>query len=193
MTEVRQIAIVDQRDIQARGGVCSKAPVSCLLRDRILRNILPGRIDRKLTILDLTYGEGRFYVAFQSKVKIYAVDIARISWLVKPHMFIQSDLRSIDLSLFRDKGIELVVIDPPFPGWSGWNREHYYNITSKPEELIGYAYRYAVDLKTHLLIHNRSPVYRSGCRVLVEVFFKPMIRRADTEKYRSWFALLDCG
>ena len=76
--------VIEQREIQKKGGLCARYPVSCVVRDLIgATNLFKPLIP--INILDLTYGEGRFYASFRNKVKVYGFDILRLDHVVKPY------------------------------------------------------------------------------------------------------------
>jgi hypothetical protein len=86
----------------------------------ILNTLFPMRYD--LTILDLTYGKGRFYRKVRHRIKkLIAVDIYRHEWEVKPDMFYLMPCQFFTMEVIEGKiqlpVIDLIVVDPP------WNKE----------------------------------------------------------------------
>jgi hypothetical protein len=78
-----------------------------------------------LTILDLTFGTGRFYRYSKRMIKkIIAVDITKHDWEVEPTTFYQMDCRIFTTKVMRgeirlEDDIDVIVIDPP---WSAEKR-----------------------------------------------------------------------
>jgi len=73
---------------------------------------------RPLSIVDLTFGAGRFYRLSRGMIgRIIAVDIARHRWEVEPTVFYQMDCRVfVDMALRGEIAlgdVDLVVVDPP--------------------------------------------------------------------------------
>lgn len=95
--------VVDQNDYIRHG--CSRYPYSCFFCD-VLR-----LLDAK-KVLDLTYGEGRFYQACKSEVHVTGIDIVKHEWAVEPDIFIQDDAFLAVKKLKRE--YDVAVIDPPF-------------------------------------------------------------------------------
>ena len=118
------ILVIDQRDIQKRGGKCVKFPVSCLIYD-LLKSI--GLQPEQLIILDVTFGEGRFYGAWRPKL-LLGSDIKVYNWVVVPDWFTKCPSWSAWIRV-QKLGIkpDLVVVDPPFSSYEGGyeKRKHY--------------------------------------------------------------------
>jgi hypothetical protein len=81
-----------------------------------------ARIGRRLNILDLTYGTGRFYRESRHLInRIIAVDVERHEWEVEPTIFHQMDCRVFAHKVLNgeiDLGVvDVIVVDPP------WNAE----------------------------------------------------------------------
>jgi hypothetical protein len=74
---------------------------------------------RPLSVVDLTYGVGRFYRLSRPMIgRIVAVDVARHRWEVEPTVFYQMDCRVfVDRALRGEIAlgdVDLVVVDPPW-------------------------------------------------------------------------------
>ncbi len=110
--------VEDQRDWQRRTG-CSKNPFSCFFC-HLLEIVAP-----ETEIHDITYGVGSFYQHCSHK-QIFAADIKRWPWIVKPAEFKQTDA----LEYLRELSSEnryrrVVIIDPPFSVHPVGNSRHY--------------------------------------------------------------------
>jgi hypothetical protein len=88
----------------------------------IIRRLLSpifAKANRRIHILDLTFGRGRFYRLSMNMIdRITAVDIRRYEWEVKPTIFYQMDCVDF-VSKVLNKEIELgdvdiIVVDPPW-------------------------------------------------------------------------------
>jgi len=147
---------VDQRSIQRIGGNFTKYPSSyvvCkLLRDYGLKRVL-----------DVTYGEGRFYRLCFPELEIIGADPVKRDWVVKPRQFYQMNIFQLYL-MIRDGKIQLpyvdaVVVDPP-----RWNtevvyrrRDMYNYIIGTPRLIIEHAAKVVHLLRAkHLLVHYRE-------------------------------------
>jgi predicted RNA methylase len=79
---------------------------------------------RPLSIVDLTYGVGRFYRLSRTMIgRIIAVDIRKHEWEVEPTVFYQMDCRvfvnKVLLGVIDVGEVDVVVVDPP---WSAEKR-----------------------------------------------------------------------
>jgi len=172
---------VDQRKIQRYGGDFAKYPssyvVCSLLRKYGLKKVL-----------DVTYGEGRFYYLCKSELEIVGADPVKWSWTVKPKQFYQMNVFQLHLML-RDKKLQLgpvdiVVVDPP-----RWNTDVTYRkrnmfdyIIGTPKLIIEHAARVAELLKTgHLLAHYREPIQLNSYRPIHIVEFTWIARYLNTK------------
>jgi hypothetical protein len=172
---------VDQRAVQERGGDFARYPssyvVCSLLRRYGLRRVL-----------DVTYGEGRFYRLCFPELEIIGADPMKWSWVVKPKQFYQMNVFQLYLML-RDGKIQLepidvVVVDPP--KWNinvSYNRRDMYNyIIGTPKLIIEYAAKVAQLLKTrHLLVHYRELLKLEGFEPVHVVEFTWFARYLNTE------------
>lgn len=116
--------LIVQKELQHRGGKCVKFPVSCLIYD-MLKEL--GLQPERLTILDTTFGEGRFYGAWRPKLLIGS-DIRVLNWLVEPDVFIRKPSWSV-WRIVSKLGVkpDLIVVDPPFsPYERGYEKRKHY-------------------------------------------------------------------
>jgi len=158
MSVLPVLEVIDQRTIQKRGGDFARYPSSYVvckfLRQHNIRKIL-----------DVTYGEGRFYYLCRHELEIIAADPVKWNWIVKPKQFLQLNVFQLYLML-RDGKIELphvdaLVVDPP--KWTtnvSYRKRDMYNfIIGTPKLVIEYASKIASLLKTrHLLAHYREVI-----------------------------------
>jgi len=78
------IVVIDQRDIQRKGGLCAKYPSSYVVCELLKR----FGIKR---VLDVTFGRGRFYKLCRRDVELLvASDPAKWPWLTVPDAFYQA-------------------------------------------------------------------------------------------------------
>ncbi len=189
------ILVIDQRDIQKRGGKCARFPVSCLIRD-MLREL--GLESKVRMVLDTTYGEGRFYGAWRPKL-LLASDIKIHKWVVEPDWFTISPSWSV-WHRVQKLGIrpDLVVIDPPFMERGGKGSRKHYEVTTafgSPETIIDGGLESAKRLgcKTVLVHYNKLYVPNHWELVkYVEFLFFTRYLKQDT-KYNpntSYFYIL---
>jgi hypothetical protein len=181
---------VDQRSVQERGGDFARYPSSYVVCN-ILRKYGLNKV------LDVTYGEGRFYYLCKSELEIVGADPMKWSWVVKPKQFYQMNVFQLYLML-RDGKIQLpsvdsVVVDPP-----RWNtgvvyrrRDMYNFLIGTPKLIIEYAAKVAQLLKTrHLLVHYRELLKIEGFEPVHVVEFTWVARYLNTEnRNRSMYIL----
>lgn len=133
--------VLSQLDVQRRGGACAKAPSSCVVRD-LLREAGLLRPLQPIRVLDMTYGQGVFYVAFNARVAGF--DVKRLEWRVKPALFYQEPCwawrRRLDEILRVLGGVDVVAVDPPWANWYGTRsrkaRMHYSQAVGTPMDII---------------------------------------------------------
>jgi len=149
---------IDQREIQKLGGACSRYPVAYIIA-KLLRTLKAERI------LDVTYGEGRFYKIYRPKL-LLAADPNIWDWIVKPDAFIPCPVWNVG-KILKKLGLEsfdCIVVDPPW-GERHHKRPLYNNLTSFvfPETIINHAFMIAEDLHIpYLLLHYDKIVERKG-------------------------------
>ena len=141
--------LVDQRDIQKRGGVHSRYPASSVVAD-LLRSVDGSRV------LDVTYGEGRFYRVYRPELLIGA-DPQIWKWVVKPDVFIPQPVwKLLALDWLKHFKPRVLVCDPPWgirhrkrPLWFGDRI-----LIGSSEVIISYAFMLARQLNIpYLLLH----------------------------------------
>jgi hypothetical protein len=184
------LEVIDQRRVQKRGGDFARYPssyvVCSLLRRYGLRRVL-----------DVTYGEGRFYYLCKSDVEVVAADPVKWQWVVKPKQFLQLNVFQLYMMLRDGKlqmcNVDAVVVDPP--KWNtevSYRRRDMYNyIVGTPRIIIEYATRVAELLKAaHLLVHYRSALDIDAYRPIHIVEFTWVARYQNTKnKNKSLYIL----
>jgi hypothetical protein len=90
---------------------------------RLLAHIY-AKTGRKLKVVDLTFGIGRFYRLSRNMIdRIITVDIRRYEWEVRPTKFYQMDCRIFVQRVMSGEielgDIDVIIIDPP---WSSEKR-----------------------------------------------------------------------
>lgn len=151
--------ILNQLDVQRRGGICAKYPSACVVRD-MLREAELLKPLRPIRVLDLTFGQGVFYAAINAIV--FAFDIQRLDWVTKPYMFYQKPCWAYRRYLDEIGDVDVVVIDPPWAQWdhrgSRRARNYYSEALGRPEDILMCGINAAHDLGKPLLYHWREPL-----------------------------------
>jgi len=188
--------LVDQRDIQKRGGKCVKHPVSCLIYD-MLKEL--GMNLEQLIVLDVTYGEGRFYGAWRPRL-LLGSDIRVHRWVVEPDWFTRCPSWSV-WTRVQKLGIvpDIVVVDPPWTNYNHRGRKHYYEYMALGDDSTvlegGLITARKLGVK-YLLVHYKDRIVPSGTRVLNEKYFIYVSRylknnEIDTNPNKTWFGILE--
>jgi len=152
---------IDQRDIQKKGGRAAKYPVSYLIT-QLLRSVNARRI------LDLTYGEGRFY-AYSKPPFLHGIDIQRLKWIVTPDIFERKSLFDI---CELERSYDIIVVDPPFTRYKHSRKKHYTIRDSSPEAMINHACKIAeINDITYVLVHNKDLFIPNSFKVHICVDF----------------------
>ena len=173
-----EVRLVDQRDVQRRGGACGRAPVSCLIHDILAE---AGIDPRGLTVLDTTYGEGRFYIAWRPRLLIGVdIQVPRTGWIVKPDIFIPHNIFTIDRLLDALPVPDIVVVDPPFGYWQR-HRPHYHLFNYLARDIIDKAAGIAREYGVPLLVHYRDIVELDGLTLVHGVRFIYVTRYLNNE------------
>jgi len=151
----QNIIFIDQRDIQRRGGVYAKYPVAAIVAD-FLKSIRAKRV------LDVTYGEGRFYKVYRPELLVGA-DPNVWEWVVRPDIFIPYPVWSVSKVLERIglREFDVIVCDPPW-GERHRRRPQYNNLIAfaTAETIIKYAFELAKYLKTPYLLLHYDKLYK---------------------------------
>ena len=188
--------VVDQREIQKRGGKCTYAPSSCVILDMLREAWIEPS---SLSIFDATYGEGRFYHAWTRRPKLLVgADIRVLDWVVEPDIFIKKPVWSswrvlAELNVKPD----IYVLDPPFTGWERGHRlrprEHYLPryALGTPEMILRYGLEAASRLGArYLLVKFKDKLQPEGWELASERYFRMIAAPAVVKRpYTSWLGL----
>ena len=195
---MEQIQVINQREIQRRGGKCSRYPSSCIIWDILKEAGLAERAG-ELIIFDATYGEGRFYTAWPRRpFLLLAADIAILHWEVRPDAFIQLPVWA-SWRVVERLGVkpDVYVLDPPFRmyerGRGVERRDHYLprNGLGTPEVILREGVRAASRLQAEwLLIKYAEPVKPEGWVLVAERYFRMFLGPVKVfREYTSWVGL----
>jgi hypothetical protein len=181
---------IDQRQVQRYGGDFAKYPISYVVCSLLRRYGLRR-------VLDVTYGEGRFYYLCRHELEVVGADPMKWSWVVKPKQFYQLNVFQLHLMLRDGKiplsPVDVVVVDPP-----RWNtgvvyrsRDMYNFIIGTPRLIIEYATKVAHLIRAnHLLVHYRELLNIENFSPVHIVEFTWVARYKFTEnKNRSLYIL----
>lgn len=180
-------AIIDQKDIQKSGGICVRYPVSCLIRNLLVKAKLLHPF-KTLMVLDLTYGRGTFWAALP-QAKVFAFDIRKLDWVRKPHQFFNESCRNWKKRL-PDHKFDLICADPPFSPYHIGNNDvrKYYN--ERDVALILYeAIKAAEHYQAPLLLHFLAKLQYHNTVVIAETWFQGRSRYARMPR-PTWFGVL---
>jgi hypothetical protein len=146
-------------------------------------------------VLDVTYGEGRFYYLCRHELDIVGVDPVRRSWVVQPKQFLQMNVFQLYMLLRERKLLlspEVVVVDPPRWNDVSYNRRDMYNfVIGTPKLIIEYAAKTAALLEApYLLVHFREILKIENFKPTHVIEFKWFARYLNTEnKNKSLYIL----
>lgn len=182
--------VIDQRDIQRRGGICTRSPISCMISDLLKEaDIEPARV------FDITYGEGRWWQVYRPSILIGA-DIAVHEWLVAPDLFIPKPAWH-SYRVLQQLGIrvDLVAVDPPWVSKGYTKRPHFGidKMIGSPMLILDSAAKAAEALgSNYLLLHYKDRWVPDGWRIVVEKEWIPFGRYINKSKKKpsTWFAVL---
>jgi hypothetical protein len=187
------VEYVDQREIQKRGGIYAKFPSSYVICSII------DRYNCK-SILDVTYGEGRFYKTCRDNILfLISSDPKRWDWVVKPDLYFQFNVFYLYMLLSKKKfylplrRVDVVVVDPP--KWNinaRYNKREIYNyLVGTPELIITTSGKIAKLLNTrYLLIHYNNRYLVEGYTPIHVIEFKWFARYLNTENKNTSLYIL---
>lgn len=179
--------IIDQRDVQRYGGLCVDFPVSCVIRD-LLREAGILKPFRPLKVLDLTFGEGRFWGAIP-QAKVWGFDIVNLKWYRRPYVFFLESCENWRKRVGHLR-FDLVVVDPPFMAYRrGQERRRHYVDRGMLPLILNEGRKAAEYFKCPLLVHFMWKVVPFGFDVIAEVWFKPVTRFLNVSN-PTWFGVL---
>jgi hypothetical protein len=187
------VEVVDQRDIQRKGGLYARFPQS-----HVVCNLLRSTNARR--VFDVTYGAGRFYRLCRREIKLLvASDPVRWRWVVAPDTFYQATVwqlyNMVKGGSVKIPEVDIVICDPP--RWNvnvSYNRRDVYNyVVGTPGLIIDYSVKPTrlLGVKHMLLHYNRIPDIGRPVHV---VEFHWVARYLNTEgKNCSYYILYDVG
>ena len=183
MDQSLAIEILDQRDIQKKGGLASRYPTSYIISQILNKYLFQN-------VLDVTYGVGRFYKISRPSFLVGA-DIKKREWEIKPDLFFQKAVWSLrycnDLKRFH---FDLIVVDPPW-GKNHIRRPEYSDLFGTPELIIQYAIKLAIDLNIqYALVHYDKLIKNKDLEIIENIAFKPLTRYLNIRDYHiTYFTL----
>jgi hypothetical protein len=187
------VECVDQRWVQRRGGDFAKYPSSYVVCK------LLGQYNLK-RVLDVTYGEGRFYKLCHHRLEITCADPVKRRWVVSPRLFYQLDVFRLYQMLMDGElsvgPVDVVVADPPkWTAGARYRREMLNFIIGTPRLIIEYAAKVARLLKApYLLVHYRELLGLDGFEPIHVVEYTWIARYLNASRNnKSLFILYRAG
>ncbi|RSN73363.1 hypothetical protein [Candidatus Methanodesulfokora washburnensis] len=177
--------IVDQRDIQKKTKARYPSAV-------VVAKLL--KIANAKTVLDVTYGRGRFY-KWEKPQTLIGVDPKLWKWIVEPDIFYQMTVfrfcREIAEENIKLNQVDVVVIDPP-----AWNygirynkRDEYAYIIGTPQTIIEQGLKAARLLNSRYLLLHFNKMLDLGEKVYI-IQFRWFAHYLYTEnKNKSYYIL----
>jgi hypothetical protein len=180
-----ELVEIDQRQIQKLGGQYVYYPTAKVIED-LVKPLDPS-------VLDVTYGKGRFYYFYRPRVLI-ASDPYKREWIVEPDIFYQLPVWALYHKLKKGEvrlpDISLIVIDPP---WGRNNhRREYSEPLGTPDLIIQYAHRIAQTLRAeYILVHYNKTPQLNGYKPQRTVKYRFLARTLHIEETNntSYFTL----
>ena len=119
--------VIDQRDIQRKGGRAAKYPSSYIIYSILTKYNLHN-------VLDVTYGRGRFYYYRKPRLLV-AADPKVWDWVVEPDIFIPKPVWALEPVLkMLNTRFDVIVCDPP-----AWEKGVHYNRRDEYSFVLGSA------------------------------------------------------
>ncbi len=158
---------------------------------------------RPHTVVDLTYGLGKFWSCWRPS-RLIGYDIRRLNWVEEPDEFRKAPAWAA-LHHFRAGSLprpDLVATDPPWQrcesgngcrglrfevGGAWWFRVS--RAVGTPETILASAARLAQEIGAPLLVHFEEEWVPDGFSTLVSVWWRPSLPRASPS-YKSWWGVL---
>ncbi len=178
--------VVSQTEIQKMGGECSRFPVSCLIRDMLIESGILKPF-KTIEVLDLTFGEGRFWGAIP-QARVWGFDIRKLKWYKKPYVFFMESCENWKKhrNIIRNK-FDLVVVDPPFTIYKQ-RREHYED-GGMLSMILNEGRKASEYFNVPLLVHFMWKCVPYGFKVVTERWFLGVTRYLNI-RLPTWFGLL---
>jgi hypothetical protein len=183
-----RVEVIDQRDIQRRGGLYARFPSSYVVCK------LLGMANAR-RVLDVTYGAGRFYRLCRSSIELLvASDPVRWRWVVAPDVFHQATVWQL-YNMVRDgkvkiPGVDVVVCDPPRFSRGGNRRDEYNYIIGTHNLIIEYSVKLAKLLRArHFILHFNKILDLGGIAYIVEFRWMARYLHVNGANNKSYFIL----
>lgn len=183
------VKVIDQRNIQKLGGKATKYPSSYIVYSILSEHDLFGRV------LDVTYGQGRFY-AYKRPFLLVGADVKVWDWIVVPDFFILRPVWSLKQVLEKvNMEFDVIVCDPP-----AWNKGVHYNkrdmfsyVVGTSELIIKYAIKLTRELGVRYMLLHYNKVL-DNMKIVDNVEFVYVARYLNNPDYRAtYFTLYDVG
>jgi hypothetical protein len=132
----------------------------------VVRRLL-GRVyavvGRRLNVLDLTYGTGRFYRESRHLInRVVAVDIVKHEWEVEPTVFYQMDCRVFACKVLSGEidvgGVDVIVVDPPWSAEKRGVKPRETGVTHRPYHIYGADSESIIRAAVRLARHTGKPL-----------------------------------
>ncbi len=177
------MAVVDQRDVQRRGGICATYPTACIVYDTLTKH------DLYRNVLDVTYGRGRFYAVKKPQILV-GCDPKAWEWIVAPDIFIPGPVWSVKKALKHiNIEFDVIVVDPPKWTDTNYNRRDEYNyIVGTPKMIIDHSIELAREIGIkHMLLHYKE--VPSIGNIVEQIGFIYIARYLNNKENKSYFVL----
>ena len=176
--------IVDLRKLREKPWC--RLPYSCIVVE-LLNNAGLLDLNKKLRVLDLTYGEGKMWYHLPNAY-VVGFDIARLEWKRPPQEFYNTSASNWKKKV-GDRSFDIVAVDPPFIAYHRGDekRRHYYNGSSSIGMLLREADKAARYYNAYLLVHFIWKAVPFGYDVVAEAWAKPFPYRP---RYATWWGLM---
>ena len=171
--------IMDQREIQRKGGLASRYPTSWIIAQFLQKYNFQR-------VLDVTFGVGRFYKIKRPQFLVGA-DIKKRNWEVIPDVFFLKAVWSLRYEKSLDNyKFDVIVIDPP---WGKIQRRNEYSeILGTPEIILKYAIILAKEKGIKYALVHYSKVL-DDIEVIENIAFKPWTRYLNVDHLVTYFTL----
>jgi len=182
--------VINQLDVQRRGGACAKYPVSCVVRDLLSDAGLLKPFER-FKVLDLTYGQGIFWYALPQAV-VVGFDVKELKHVREPYLFYHDDCGKWWMYLTPlIWSFDLVVADPPWAKYAFRTRKHFKG-DGEEERILNIGKWVSEVFHAPLLVHYKERWVPEGFEVVKEVWFQGRHRYSKKPK-PTWFGVLRRG
>jgi hypothetical protein len=171
--------VIDQREVQKRGGQAARCPVSYVVYSLLSRH---GLYD---SVLDVTYGRGRFYCYKRPRLLVGA-DPKAWDWIVEPDIFIPKPVWALRRVLGAlGLSFDVMVVDPPAWGDKRYNRRGEYSYAvGSAKTILAEAVKLAAGQGVpYILVHYQETL--EGLEVVEDVEFRYVARYLNNPNLRT--------